>query len=390
MADLFLTRRVGISDTGQQTPILAGGRLTGKIGRNNIAVMDIQTDDAFGMPGDNFLVTRYSRDVLSRSRVGVLMVNKQASSGGHYNRTFATDLVYAPHANFTVNAFLAKTSTKGISGDDLGWNVRAAWLDESWRLVFDHTDLHDNLNAEVGFVPRVGIRRSQIHIEPNPRPGRYGIRVMEPMWIATYTTDQTGRLLSRHLHYMFAFRFEDGAYLNFWHNRYFERLDDPFAVAPGVLISAGDYNFHDWRVSFDSNPSRRVNFSVAWEPQTFYDGDRTDVSLSTGIRITPQFAVGGRYTRSDVVLPAGSFLADVGSLQLDYALSPNMSFRSITQYNSLSEQWSTSARFRYIYRPGSDIYVVYDEVRRDPAGIPTQSEFRNRQLLIKMTYLFSQ
>ena len=67
-----------------------------------------------------------------------------------------------------------------------------------------------------------------------------------------------------------------------------------------------------------------------------------------------------------------------------------MSFRSITQYNSLSEQWSTSARFRYIYRPGSDIYVVYDEVRRDPAGIPTQSEFRNRQLLIKMTYLFSQ
>ena len=88
-------------------------------------------------------------------------------------------------------------------------------------------------------------------------------------------------------------------------------------------------------------------------------------------------------------LLVGSFQADVGSLQVDYALSPNMSFRSITQYNSLSEQWSTSARFRYIYRPGSDIYVVYDEVRRTPTGVANQSEYRNRQLLIKMTYLFS-
>ena len=389
MADLFFTRRIGISETGQPTPILAGLRLTGKIGRNNIAVMDIQTDDAFGNPGENFFVARYSRDVLSRSRVGALVVNKHASSGGHYNRTFASDLVYVPHPNLTVTTFLASTSTRGVSGDNLGWNIRAAWLSESWRLAFDHTDLQDNFNAEVGFVPRVGIRRSQIHIEPNPRPGRYGIRVMEPMWIAVYTTDQTGRLVSRHLHYMYAFRFENGAYLNFWHNRYFERLDDPFRVAPDVVISSGDYNFHDWRVSFDSSPSRRVNFGFSWEPQTFYDGDRTDITLNTGVRVTPQLALVGRYTKSDVDLPVGSFQADVGSLQVDYALSPNMSFRSITQYNSLSEQWSTSARFRYIYRPGSDIYVVYDEVRRTPTGVANQSESRNRQLLIKMTYLFS-
>jgi hypothetical protein len=57
----------------------------------------------------------------------------------------------------------------------------------------------------------------------------------------------------------------------------------------------------------------------------------------------------------------------------------------------LSEQWSTSARLRYSFRPGSDIFLVYDEVRRDtPITLdPFVEEFRDRQLLVKVTYLFS-
>ena len=48
IADLFFSRRIGISASRQQVPILGGARLTGKIGQNNIAIMDLQTDDAFG------------------------------------------------------------------------------------------------------------------------------------------------------------------------------------------------------------------------------------------------------------------------------------------------------------------------------------------------------
>ncbi|MCH8255123.1 MAG: hypothetical protein IIB90_15125 [Gemmatimonadetes bacterium] len=63
-----------------------------------------------------------------------------------------------------------------------------------------------------------------------------------------------------------------------------------------------------------------------------------------------------------------------------------MTLRTLTQYNSSTHQWSTSARFNFIYRPGSDIYIVYDEVRRDVPGL---ADFRDRQLLLKFTYLFS-
>jgi hypothetical protein len=109
------------------------------------------------------------------------------------------------------------------------------------------------------------------------------------------------------------------------------------------------------------------------------------------LRATNQIALSAGFSRNDVNLPNGDFIADIGSFQLDYAFSPTISLRSLTQRNSLSDQWSTSARLRWIFRPGSDIYLVYDDVRRDiPIAVaPFTNEFRDRQLVLKMTYLFT-
>lgn len=400
IADLFFSRRIGLTPTGDNVPVLGGARLTGKVGANNIALMSLQTDgtDMLGSdgvpverPGENFFVARYSRDILDRSQVGALVINKEASSGAHFNRTFAADAMLALTPALTINGFLAGTDSPDPIGDDYAGHIRVGYLDRSWRIYSEHTDLGDDFNPEVGFVPRVGIRRSKLHLEYNPRPGGWGIRMMEPMVNVTYWTDQTGRLVTRQFHYMVGTRLESGAYINVWYNRFFERLDDPFRVAGGVEVAAGDYAFGDWNFMFRSDPSRQVFYNLSYSPQTFFDGDRTDYSAGLGLRVTDQIATSASFQRNDVDLPVGGFVADIGSLQLDVALSPDMSLRSLTQYNSLTEQWSTSARFRYTYRPGSDLYVVYDEVRRDQAitASPFVEDFRERQLIVKMTYLVS-
>jgi len=402
IADLFFSRRIGITDSRQTVPILGGARLTGKLGSNNIAVMDIQVEDLKGPggtvlePGQNFLVTRYSRDILERSQVGAMFINKEASSGGGFNRTYAADARLGITPELTVEGFLAETSSPGIaapgtSADDRAGYVRAAWLSQSYRVFAEHSDLGDHFNAEVGFVPRVGIRTTKIHLEMNPRPGRWGIRMMEPMWNFTYTTDQSGRLVTRRFHHMISARFDSGAYLLAFYNRNFERLDAPFTVANGIAVGAGSYSTWDMNLRFSSNPARRVSFNLSYAPQRYWDGDRTDWGGGLDVRVTNQLAASGRLSRSAVELPAGNFTADIASLQVDYGFSPRLSLRTITQYNSLTEQLSTSTRLRYTYRPGSDIYVVYDEVRRDPDVLtsPFAVESRDHQLLVKFTYLFS-
>ena len=214
---------------------------------------------------------------------------------------------------------------------------------------------------------------------------------MEPMWNVTVFQDQTGKLVSRQYHHMLGTQLDSGARINIIYNRRFERLDNPFRVASDVVIDPGEYRFYDLRLSYNSDPSRVFTYSVSYGPQTFYDGDRTDMSLRAGVRVTDQLATSAGFSRSDISLPVGAFTADIGSFQVDYAFSPAVSLRTLTQYNSSADQWSTSARFRYIYRPGSDIYIVYDDVRRD-TNIPVSpflEEFRDRQLLIKVTYLLS-
>ncbi len=385
LIDLFFTRRIGLSG-GQPVPIIGGARLTGKVDRHNIAVMNIQTQKALGNPGENFFVGRYSRDIFARSRVGGLVVNKEAVGDAGYNRTFAADTSLALHPFFTLTGFIAKTETPGISGGDAAGRVNALWLSPSSRIYAEYTDIQDNFNAEVGFVPRVGIRRSKLHGEWNPRPGRWGIRSMSPMLNIDYTTDQHNRLLSRRVHHMIGFQFDDGSRLTLIYNKDFEQLDVPFLIRSDVTIPAGTYRFDVPSVSYNSDPSRRLYGQLRYSPQTFFDGTRNDYSGTLGLRASSRIATEATFSRSDVELPGGAFTADLASIRVDYALSPEMTLRTLTQYNSTTNSVSTSVRLNWIYFPGSDLYVAYDELRSDLPGVPW---LQNRQLAIKMTYLLS-
>lgn len=389
LADLFFTRRIGLSDTGETVPIIGGVRLTGKLGRNDIALMDVQTNGVFEESGENFLVARYSRNILTRSKVGALFINKAQTNGTHYNRTYAVDMTLAPHANFTVTGFLAKTETPSISTGDMAGYLNATWLSQSWRIYGEFGDLQDNFNPEVGFLPRRGIRTTKLRVEWNPRPDRWGIRMLSPMYDIMYTTDQQNRLVSRRYHFMNGTVFDNGAYLNIFYNRNYERLDEPFIVRKGVTIVPGAYRYGQLRLSFNSNQARRVYYNLMLAPQTFFDGTRVDMNATLGARVTNQFSAQASYTRNDIDLSAGEFKVHLAAFRVDYALSPTLTLRTLTQYNSLSDQWGTSARLRYTYRPGSDIYVVYDEVRRDPTDPTGLLEFRDRRLMLKASYLLS-
>ena len=406
-ADLFFTRRIGLSDGGQPIPIIGGARLTGKTGRNNIAVMNITTGD-FGDAGENFFVGRYSRDILARSKVGALVINKDAVGGGHYNRTLAADTTLALHPNFTMTGFLAKTQTPhesfrgryappapGETARDMAGYLNGTWLSPSWHFRGEYLDLQEHFNPEVGFVPRIGIRTSSFHGEWNPRPGRWNIRMLDPMWNINYTTDQRNRLLTRRIHNMIGAYFEDGTSVTFWYNDHFEQLDVPFHIRRDVTIPAGTYRFGEWMFMYRSDPSRRLYGRAQYSPQTFFDGTRTDVQAMLGVRATSRISAEAMFNRSDVSLPGGDFIADLASLRLDLTISPRMTFRSLSQWNSTTGELNNSIRFNWIYSPGSDIYVAYDELRLDgdPLGFDPHLRrplwVRNRQIAIKMTYLLS-
>jgi hypothetical protein len=385
LMDLFFSRRIGLSEAGQPIPIVGGARLSGKVAGNNLAIMNIQTASAFERPGENFMVARYSKDLFGRSKLGGMVVNKEAINDPHFNRTFVLDSLLAPTTGLSFHTFLARTSTPGKSDGQMAFHSRALLLNTRWNTYAEYTDIQDNFNAEVGFVPRRGIRTTKVHLERNPRPGNW-IRVMEPMVNLIYTTDQHNRLLTRRIHNMLGTRLRSGAYINIWYNHWFEQIDRPFTLQDRVTVPVGTYRFGEWNFSFSSNPSRRLYGVATYKPQTFYDGTRTDANATVGLRASSRVSAEFSLQRNDIDLPWGGFVVNLGIFKLDYALSPRMTVRTLSQYNSLTRQLSTSVRYNFIYSPGSDVYVAYDELQADELG---RAEVRNRQLVVKMTYLMS-
>jgi hypothetical protein len=385
IADLFFSRRVGLSDTGQPVPILGGARMTGKVGDHNVAVMQLQTGEQYGRPGENFVVARYSNDIGQRSRIGGLVVNKEAIGDARFNRTFAADTLIQPTASFSVHSFIARTATPGVTDHQQSFHTRVEFQNSRWNTYGEFSDIDDNFNAEAGFVPRRGIKMTRVHLERNPRPGGL-IRVMEPMLQVQYITDQQNRLVTRRIHHMVGTRFQNGAYLNVVLNRWLDVLDQPFQIQRGVTIPAGVYRFYDWNLTFNSNPSRRLYERFRYAPQTFYGGTRHGVDAAVGWRATSQASAEMSWERNDVDLPWGAFVVNLGILRVDYTLSPRMTIRSLSQYNSSTRQFSTSIRYNFIYRPGSDLYIVYDGLQ---GNLPGRPDLRNQQLVLKMTYLLS-
>jgi hypothetical protein len=385
--DLFFSRRIGLSDNGLPVPILGGARLTGKVGANSIAVLDIQTDRAFDRPGDNFFVSRYSRDILRRSRVGALFINKESVSGSaHFNRTMGIDGNFAIGRSLQINSFLAKTSTPGLEGRDMAFYGRVAYRDPSWNLWLNFLDVQDHFNAEAGFVQRRGIRTTKAYFGPTPRPQRGMIKLLEPMYVLTYTTDQSNRMVGRLHHYMLGTTLRDDSFINVIFQQNLDVLDAPFRIRPDVTIPTGTYRMNEWTLTYNSSPGRRFYHRLSFSPNEFYDGTRRQTQVAVGARATSRLAAELQYNRNDVEMPWGSFLINLTTLRVDYTFSPRMTIRSLTQYNSATNEVSNNIRFNLIHHPGSDLYVVYNELRQ--TGLPSDVfAQRDRQFIVKMNYL---
>jgi len=386
--DLFFSRRIGLSASGLPVPIVGGARLTGKMGPHNLALLNIQTERAFGRPGENFLVGRYSRDVLRRSRVGAIFVNKESLNGSrHFNRTVGADANLALGGNLQVTSFIAKTATPGLHGQDMAVSGRVAYRSQAWNVWLNHLSVQDNFNPEVGFVQRRGIKATKAYFSPTPRPEHLHIRVMDPMLVVTYVTDQQNRMVGRTIHTMVGTTLEDGSYINVIYQKNLDVLDTPFEVQ-SVTIPVGTYRFDEVTLTYNTSPARRFYERFTYSPQQYYGGTRHDIEAALGFRASSQLATEVQYQRNDVNLPQGDFLVNLAILRIDYALSPRMTVRSLTQYNSATHEITNSIRYNFIYRPGSDLYIVYNDLQQ--SELP-HSRFApsDRQFVVKFSYLFA-
>ena len=115
-----------------------------------------------------------------------------------------------------------------------------------------------------------------------------------------------------------------------------------------------------------------------------YGGTIKSVSGEVSAAPSPNLAFALRVNRNVVDLPNGDFTADLATLRLTVAPSTKFVVNTLIQYNALDNDIGANVRLAYTFRPGSDLFLVYNERRGDPTSLWAP---RDRAGLIKLTYL---
>jgi hypothetical protein len=131
---------------------------------------------------------------------------------------------------------------------------------------------------------------------------------------------------------------------------------------------------------------RTASGLLFFEQGAFYNGDRRVFGYSSGrVKINSHLAVEPGLSINRVTLPYGSFTAKLMTSRVTYTITPLMFVSSLVQFNSSNNSVSTNARLRWEYRPGSELFVVYNEGRdTQTRGIP---DLHNRSLIVKVNRL---
>jgi hypothetical protein len=385
-AMIFFSRRIGLSAEGEEIPLLGGIKVAGKAGRFNLGLINLQARAKGEIPSNNFTVARLSRDILKQSAIGFTFTNRQSSNSGNYNRAASIDGDFALGESLTFGGYIAMTQTPALSGKNMASKFRFQWTSDLWDFSGQYFDIQENFNAEMGFVKRTGIRKSQLHLGYTPEPAIPGVRRLNPHATYKYTTDQENVLLLSENHIHMQVDLINGGRFGLSWNENHEYIDIPFPIQDDITIPVDIYTDQFWKADFTSDKSRNLYTQTRYRWGDFYGGKSKILNFSGGFRPIPSFSGEIDLEYNDVDLPQGNFINHILRTKLTYSFSVRLFLMSLIQWNGDTDDVSVNMRLRFIYRPGSDLYIVYNE-RRLVEGMGTG--IQDRAIAVKFNYLFN-
>lgn len=402
-AELFFSRRIGISPSGQ-VPILGGGRLSGRAAGLNVGMLHIVTDELEGLqPENHYSVVRLAKELPNRSRVGGAFMRRASDETNDWNRTYAIDGQVGIGEAVSLSSFLAKTETPGLDGRDHAFNLQGGYTTRSFSGTLSYREVGEDFNPELGFLPRDGYRYGQAFGMVYIRPENFlGIREIRPHTsYFEYRDIGSDFVQSARWHVDTHFEWQDGMEFHPGFNWVKEGIETPFQIHPGdpndpsdpgVWVPAGNYDGWEAQWVFYTDESTLFSFNGGVNAGSFLSGSRVSPYATVVFRPSSSFSTSVRVDHNDVDLDLepgvrDTFKENVVGVRLSYFLSPNISIQSLTQYADRADIWSTNVRFSWLDDAGSGLFVVFNQAN----GFDTLSRDTplNRSFVVKYSKLLN-
>ena len=138
-------------------------------------------------------------------------------------------------------------------------------------------------------------------------------------------------------------------------------LIEPFQIRPGIVIPVGTYGFNRPQLSFTSDLSKRIVFKGREKWGDFYSGRRYETSAGITWRPNPHLLFDLSESHNIVRLREGNFTTSLFAGRANYNFSRKLLTSALLQLNSAARLSLINVRLRYIYRPNSDFFIIYNQ-----------------------------
>lgn len=364
----YFSRRIGLSD-GMIVPIQLATKLAGRLGDYDVGFTHALLAEQGGLDQQNVLAARVSRRVFEQSSVGVIATAGNPSAelanyvGGvdfkFRTNQFAGDKIFAADVN--VLGSFSEVAGGGEQGD-YAYGVNLYYPNEIWDSELHYLEIGTNFDPALGFVPRRGIRSLEYSLERKWKS-------QKGSWFRTWAvggavemiTRTSGELDSARIAFTpFDLELEstDEITLRITHD-----LDRPrkgFELAD-VMVPAGQYSWTKARLAVETTSTRPVWVEAALQTGEFYDGWRNVLESEVEWNPSKHFRFNLQYQYNQVDLSGGQFDAHVGSLGMNWNVTPDLGWSALAQYDSISNAIGFNSRIRWEYKPGSTIYFVLNQ-----------------------------
>ena len=385
---IFFSRQIGLQES-LSVPIVAGARLTGRVGAYSLGFLQMRTEEF--LPANaaetDFSVVRLKRDLFQRSNFGVIFTRRAPRlDGSGENLVYGIDTDLALSADTRVFAYYAKSETPGLDGIDESYRLRMNYAGDRYGLELEYMRVGPDFNPEVGFVPRADFDRAYGTFRFSPRPQWWGaVRRLNFRGTFDYITDTEGTLETRIGQAGFLVEFENSDQSEITFQRELEFLAEPFEISDGIVLPVGTYRFQEVFYRYLMGPHRRIAGNFFFVAGTFWDGERIGAGYNGRVELAERLSLepGIQYNRVELV--EGDFTTKLFTARVNYTFNPRIFLSALLQYNSTNETVGANIRFRWEYQPGSDLYVVYTDGRDIlQPGFPS---LLNRTFVVKLTKL---
>ncbi|WP_153799699.1 DUF5916 domain-containing protein [Foetidibacter luteolus] len=401
-SQLFYSRVIGLKD-GNIIPVAGGARVTGKLGKTDIGLMNIQTssatiNDSVYTAAENFSVVRTRHKTWNESSyIGTMLTNR--TDGRNNNIALGADAFVRVSGFHYVSGAVATTQNTGnkaalLTGSRalLNWELRRR---DGFFYNLQYGYSGKDFSPGLGFIDRSNFHNGSAKVSY----ARFGanknglFRYKKASWANdVYWNAATGKHESlQSLLELTGTTFKNHVLsIKAQYNKEF--LVDSLQFGSNLFVRPGNYNFGQFTLGYQAPEYLVFKLKGTLSYGTFYDGNRTSLYLSPTWSINRFFDLQGAYNLERIRFSNRqvSSVIHYGSIKLAWAFNLHLSGQLQLQYNSDADKLLTNGRVRYHFSDGHDVYLVYTQTfyQNRYKQSPALPAFEQQQILVKYIYSF--